>query len=171
MNRDATAAALEQLLNTPGRRSKMGRFREVADLVERAATAGVKREAILETLKAQGLELSPATLNSYLTRHRKAAAATQAAAPSSTPPAVPAQPVSHKAGPLQAPTPSAPPRMSPSPAEVAVPAAPATAPPSGRSIREIRRDPVDFAGAKAWVREQQRLRKEEAKNPPPPSTV
>lgn len=65
----------------------MARFREVFDLVDHALRAGVRRPAVLARLSKLGLELSPATLKSYVERMRReqAAARETNTAPQPTP--------------------------------------------------------------------------------------
>lgn len=52
--------------------TKAAKIRQVMPVIERQLKAGVTRKAILEVLKAQGIEVSMDTLKSYLYRHRKA---------------------------------------------------------------------------------------------------
>ena len=81
VDRAGDVAAFEALLRTGKDRTKMGRFRELFDLVERATAAGVKQPAILRTLAERGLILSSQTLSSYIARVRSERAYTLAARP------------------------------------------------------------------------------------------
>jgi len=53
------------------KRSKVARLRDVVDDVEAALAAGVLRSAVVETLAANGLEMTLATFDSSLRRIRQ----------------------------------------------------------------------------------------------------
>lgn len=53
-------------------KTNAAKIRQVMPVIEKQLAAGVTREAILEVLKAQGIEVSLDTLKSYLYRYRKA---------------------------------------------------------------------------------------------------
>lgn len=52
--------------------TKAAKIRQVMPVIEKQLKAGVRRQAILDVLKAQGIEVSMDTLKSYLYRYRKA---------------------------------------------------------------------------------------------------
>jgi len=52
--------------------TKAAKIRQVMPVIEKQLKAGVGRQAILDVLKAQGIEVSMDTLKSYLYRYRKA---------------------------------------------------------------------------------------------------
>jgi hypothetical protein len=91
MNRQDAEREFSEALVSSTDRAKMARFREVFDLVDHALRAGVRRPAVLARLSRLGLELSPATLKSYVERMRReqAAARDTNTAPQSTPPITP----------------------------------------------------------------------------------
>lgn len=72
---------LEQALEAIEPRSKAARVREVMPVIERKLAAGVLLADILAVLKTAGLEMSPATLRSYLYQFRKARAKAESALP------------------------------------------------------------------------------------------
>lgn len=51
--------------------TKAAQVREVMPIIEKQLKAGVRQQAILDVLKAQGIELTLATFKSYLARYRK----------------------------------------------------------------------------------------------------
>jgi hypothetical protein len=87
MNRQDAEREFGEALASSTDRAKMARFREVFDLVDHALRAGVRRPAVLARLSKLGLELSPATLKSYVERMRREQAAVRETntAPQSTP--------------------------------------------------------------------------------------
>lgn len=87
MNRQDAEREFSEALASSTDRAKMARFREVFDLVDHALRAGVRRPAVLARLSKLGLELSPATLKSYVERMRReqAAARETNTAPQPTP--------------------------------------------------------------------------------------
>lgn len=70
MNREQARLEFGELMASPTARSKIGRFREVFDLVDAALRAGVARTIVIERLAKLGLDLTPATFKSYLERIR-----------------------------------------------------------------------------------------------------
>ncbi|MGY2172139.1 hypothetical protein [Pseudomonas gingeri] len=52
--------------------TKAAQIREVMPIIEAQLKAGVRRQKILDVLKAQGIEVSMETFKSYLYRYRKA---------------------------------------------------------------------------------------------------
>ena len=51
--------------------TKAAQIRQVMPIIEQQLKAGVRRQAILDVLKAQGIEIGMETLKSYLYRYRK----------------------------------------------------------------------------------------------------
>lgn len=51
--------------------TKAAQLRQVMPIIEAQLKAGVRRQAILDVLKAQGIEVSMETFKSYLYRYRK----------------------------------------------------------------------------------------------------
>lgn len=51
--------------------TKAAKVREVMPIIEKQLRAGVRQQAILDVLKAQGIDLTLATFKSYLARYRK----------------------------------------------------------------------------------------------------
>lgn len=51
--------------------TKAAQIRQVMPIIEQQLKAGVRRQAILNVLKEQGIEISMETLKSYLYRYRK----------------------------------------------------------------------------------------------------
>lgn len=64
-------ADLEKALQGVEPVTKAAQVREVMPIIERQLKSGVRQQAILDVLKAQGIELTPATFKSYLARYRK----------------------------------------------------------------------------------------------------
>lgn len=58
--------------------TKAAKIRQVMPVIEKQLRAGVRRQAILDVLKEQGIEVSMDTLKSYLYRYRKAQRGNQA---------------------------------------------------------------------------------------------
>ncbi|MBO2923728.1 hypothetical protein J5H75_18790 [Pseudomonas asiatica] len=58
--------------------TKAAKIRQVMPVIEKQLRAGVRRQAILDVLKEQGIEVSMDTLKSYLYRYRKAQRGKQA---------------------------------------------------------------------------------------------
>jgi hypothetical protein len=152
-NASRVTAALDALLDSPGDRSKMARFRDIAAHVDRLVRAGVKRQAIVKTLAEHGLDLTQAQLKSYLGRWRAEAqhqvelTSTRAESQQHPQPtdATAREPAQH---------------LSSAQPPAASDAGESEAPPrSGRSIRAIRTAEVDFAGADRWYREQRKAGK------------
>lgn len=90
-------AALQALAEASDKRTKMGRFRELLPQIEATHRAGVPHQQILETLKLQGLDLTPKAYSVMLYRARqdkeKGGAQYQQAAPIAAPAApAPGQP-------------------------------------------------------------------------------
>lgn len=52
--------------------TKAAQIRQVMPIIEQQLKAGVRRQAILDVLKEQGIEIGMETLKSYLYRYRKA---------------------------------------------------------------------------------------------------
>lgn len=127
MSRQSTAAALAAVMAQPDKRTKAARFREVADLVEQASAAGVSRATIVQVLAAEGLPLTEATLNSYITRARKARAIQTQAAPAAL---ATATSQAHQ-----------------SPATQLQPPTPTDAPSASQGLRSILRADADVLGA------------------------
>ena len=65
--------------------TKAAQIRQVMPIIEQQLKAGVRRQAILDVLKAQGIEISMETLKSYLYRYRKSVKAGTVEAPASQP--------------------------------------------------------------------------------------
>lgn len=65
--------------------TKAAQIRQVMPIIEQQLKAGVRRQAILDVLKAQGIEISMETLKSYLYRYRKSVKAGTVEAPASEP--------------------------------------------------------------------------------------
>lgn len=65
--------------------TKAAQIRQVMPIIEQQLKAGVRRQAILNVLKEQGIEISMETLKSYLYRYRKSVKAGTAEAPASVP--------------------------------------------------------------------------------------
>jgi hypothetical protein len=76
---------LTQALSEIEPKTKAAKVRQVMPIIEQKIKAGVRIADILQTLKASGIELSEATLKSYLYRHRKRQGATAAARTDTTP--------------------------------------------------------------------------------------
>lgn len=74
--------------------TKAAQIRQVMPIIEQQLKAGVRRQAILDVLKEQGIEIGMETLKSYLYRYRKAlkAAVKSEALAVPKPPAMEAQP-------------------------------------------------------------------------------
>ena len=74
--------------------TKAAQIRQVMPIIEQQLKAGVRRQAILDVLKEQGIEIGMETLKSYLYRYRKAlkAEGKSDAVDVSKPPAMEAQP-------------------------------------------------------------------------------
>jgi len=64
-------AALQALAEASDKRTKMGRFRELLPQIEATHRAGVPHQQILETLKQQGLDLTPKAYSVMLYRARQ----------------------------------------------------------------------------------------------------
>lgn len=60
--------------------TKAAQIRQVMPIIERQLKAGVRRKAILNVLKEQGIEITIETLKSYLYRYRKSVKAETSAA-------------------------------------------------------------------------------------------
>ena len=71
MTNTSTIDALNALATGNTARSETAKLRDVFDAVENALKAGVRREAILETLKKDGINLSHKGFDSAITRIRK----------------------------------------------------------------------------------------------------
>jgi hypothetical protein len=71
MNKAAIAERLKALANDNANRSKAARLRDVYHDVETALAAGVPRTLIVETLAANGIEMTLATFETTLKRIRK----------------------------------------------------------------------------------------------------
>lgn len=65
--------------------TKAAQIRQVMPIIEQQLKAGVRRQAILNVLKEQGIEISMETLKSYLYRYRKSVKAGTVEAPASVP--------------------------------------------------------------------------------------
>ena len=65
--------------------TKAAKIRKVMPVIEKQLRAGVRRQAILDVLKEQGIEVSMDTLKSYLYRYRKAQRGNQAKTASPAP--------------------------------------------------------------------------------------
>lgn len=65
--------------------TKAAQIRQVMPIIEQQLKAGVRRQAILDVLKAQGVEISMETLKSYLYRYRKSVKAGEVKAPADVP--------------------------------------------------------------------------------------
>ena len=65
--------------------TKAAQIRQVMPIIEQQLKAGVRRQAILNVLKEQGIEISMETLKSYLYRHRKSVKAGTVEAPANVP--------------------------------------------------------------------------------------
>ena len=65
--------------------TKAAQIRQVMPIIEQQLKAGVRRQAILDVLKAQGIEISMETLKSYLYRYRKSVKAGTVEAPANVP--------------------------------------------------------------------------------------
>ncbi|MGN7499248.1 MULTISPECIES: hypothetical protein [Pseudomonas] len=65
--------------------TKAAQIRQVMPIIEQQLKAGVRRQAILDVLKAQGIEITMETLKSYLYRYRKSVKAGTVEAPASQP--------------------------------------------------------------------------------------
>lgn len=147
--------ALDALLESHVDRSKMARFRDVAEKVDHLLRAGVKRPAVLRTLTAHGLELTPAQFKSYLARWRSEQGhADQGGGPRPSAPA--ATPSSTTAASAQEVSAAGPGSQTAPVSDTPRPTANAA-----RSIREIRNAEVDFAAADQWYRDRQRQRRAE----------
>ena len=87
MKQERLAAKLDALIEA-GNRPQIARLREVFDRVEKAMAAGIRRSAILEVLREEGLTFTPKSFESALHQIRKERreAALRAPAASSTPP-------------------------------------------------------------------------------------
>lgn len=98
-------AALQALAEASDKRTKMGRFRELLPQIEATHRAGVPHQQILETLKQQGLDLTPKVYSVMLYRARqdKEKGGTQyQAAPIAAPAApAPGQPAPVSPGPVK----------------------------------------------------------------------
>lgn len=64
-------AALQALAEASDKRTKMGRFRELLPQIEATHRAGIPHQQILETLKQQGLDLTPKAYSVMLYRARQ----------------------------------------------------------------------------------------------------
>ncbi|MDY7536419.1 hypothetical protein RGV33_32885 [Pseudomonas sp. Bout1] len=62
---------LEAALKAVEPETKAAQTRKVMPIIEAQLKAGVRRQAILDVLKAQGIEISMETFKSYLYRYRK----------------------------------------------------------------------------------------------------
>ena len=98
MQKEAVSERLRELAKDDRKRSKAARLRDVVDEVEATLAAGVSRMHVLQVLKECGLDMSPATFDSALTRIRAkrgkpTAAARQKADTSASAVVVPAAPV------------------------------------------------------------------------------
>lgn len=62
---------LTNALMAVGPESKAAKIRQVMPLIEQQISAGVRLQVILDVLKQQGVDLSMATLKSYLYRYRQ----------------------------------------------------------------------------------------------------
>ena len=65
--------------------TKAAQIRQVMPIIEQQLKAGVRRQAILNVLKEQGIEISMETLKSYLYRYRKSVKAGTVEAPAHVP--------------------------------------------------------------------------------------
>ena len=65
--------------------TKAAQIRQVMPIIEQQLKAGVRRQAILNVLKEQGIEISMETLKSYLYRYRKSVKAGTVEAPANMP--------------------------------------------------------------------------------------
>lgn len=65
--------------------TKAAQIRQVMPIIEQQLKAGVRRQAILNVLKEQGIEISMETLKSYLYRYRKSVKAGTVEAPANVP--------------------------------------------------------------------------------------
>ena len=65
--------------------TKAAQIRQVMPIIEQQLKAGVRRQAILNVLKEQGIEISMETLKSYLYRYRKSVKAGTGEAPANEP--------------------------------------------------------------------------------------
>ena len=65
--------------------TKAAQIRQVMPIIEQQLKAGVRRQAILDVLKAQGIEITMETLKSYLYRYRKSVKAGTVEAPANVP--------------------------------------------------------------------------------------
>lgn len=103
--------------------TKAAQIRQVMPIIEQQLKAGVRRQAILDVLKEQGIEISMETLKSYLYRYRKSVKAGEVKAPADVPssqtaasvPEAPAEKpgsVSYDAEPQDSPAPMAPNELS-----------------------------------------------------------
>lgn len=143
---DARKGLLE-LIESDDQRTKMGRFADVYDLVERALTAGASRSAVIEKLAEAGLNLTPATFGSYLARSRAN------------------KPVHRPEADAKAPVPAA----AAAPTAPLFNAAVASSPPRQKSITEIRNTEHDLdAMRRRWRKLQREEGKQAAGTPPPP---
>lgn len=101
--------------------TKAAKIRQVMPIIEQQLKAGVRRQAILDVLKAQGIEISMETLKSYLYRYRKSVKAGEvkpADVPNSPAASVPEAPaekpvsISYDTNPEDPPAPMAPNELS-----------------------------------------------------------
>lgn len=65
--------------------TKAAQIRQVMPIIEQQLKAGVRRKAILDVLKEQGIEITMETLKSYLYRYRKSVKTGTVEAPASQP--------------------------------------------------------------------------------------
>ena len=65
--------------------TKAAQIRQVMPIIEQQLKAGVRRQAILDVLKAQGIEITMETLKSYLYQYRKSVKAGTVEAPANVP--------------------------------------------------------------------------------------
>lgn len=84
---------LTNALMAVGPESKAAKIRQVMPLIEQQISAGVRLQVILDVLKQQGVDLSMATLKSYLYRHRQTERQNPEKTPKPTTPAPSKHPV------------------------------------------------------------------------------
>jgi hypothetical protein len=78
MDKTGVAAKLQELANGTEQRKEIAKLRAVFDDVEAALAAGVKRAAILEVLRANGLKMNQGTFDTQIYRIRQSRKAVSA---------------------------------------------------------------------------------------------
>lgn len=167
MNRNQAVQQFAEAMSSETERTKMGRLREVFDLVDSALRSGVKRQAVIQRLQTLGLDLSPTTFRTYVDRLRREQRADPTPAPA--PPAL-STPQPQLARPHHTPAP---------PVPTATPAASISPVPTAESkgeafdIRAIREQTYDLDALRRRWRNRQRATVQAAKtdSQEPPSAV